>query len=335
MIEQVPVVPLTFRPILKKKVWGGRNLSALGKDLPREGGVGESWELADLASTSKGGGGGGAERSVIAAGPHAGKTIQDAIALWKGDLMGSLALSPDGGFPLLVKYLDAEENLSVQVHPSPEYAAAHPGVHLKTESWYVLAAAPGAVIYKGLKPGVDRKQMDEAAGSERIVELLQEIPARVGDCHDLPSGTVHALGAGITVAEIQTASDTTYRLYDWAHLYRRKRRDLHLAQALECASLDPPGPPVRLPEESREGRLVRNEYYEIREYRLEEGEETAGPDRASACSILMVLEGGIRAEETGEVFAAGSTILVPHAWEGRFRSDGRTSLLGVGFACGG
>ncbi len=206
---------LTFEPILKEKVWGGRRLGGLGKALPAGAMVGESWEVADLASTSEGGGGGGAARSVIREGALAGRTLHDAMRLWSPWLMA------DGGFPLLVKFLDAREHLSVQVHPSPEYARAHPDAHLKTECWYVMEAVPGSVIYKGVKPGVTRERFEAAlrAGrGEGVVELLDAVPAIVGECHNLPSGTVHALGAGVLVAEVQTPSDTTFRVYYWGAL---------------------------------------------------------------------------------------------------------------------
>src|SRR5437762_3181589 len=121
-----------------EKVWGGRRLEAFGKRLPAGKKIGESWELADLASTSPSGGGGAPARSVIGGGSLAGKTLADAMAMWGRDLMGDARRAPSGGFPLLVKFLDASENLSVQVHPSPAYAAAHRDAHLKTECWYII-----------------------------------------------------------------------------------------------------------------------------------------------------------------------------------------------------
>ncbi len=225
--------PLLLRPVLMPKVWGGDRLARFGKAVKSGEKIGESWELADLGATSASGAGGGAVRSVIENGPLAGKTIHDAIALWGDAMLPRAALTKDGNFPLLIKFLDAQENLSVQVHPSPAYAAAHPEAHLKTECWYVLDAAPGSVIYKGVKPGVTRAVFERALRSgdgSGVVALMEAVPAMVGECHNLPSGTVHALGAGVLVAEVQTPSDTTFRVYDWG----RSGRELHIEQAMEC-----------------------------------------------------------------------------------------------------
>jgi mannose-6-phosphate isomerase len=330
MIAIPRVHPITFRPIFKEKVWGRRNLSRFGKVLPESGKIGESWELVDLASTSPGGGGGDAARSLIDNGLLAGSTLHEAMGTWGDRLMGSLPRSADDGFPLLVKYLDAGENLSVQVHPSSEYVAAHRSTHLKTESWYILDAEPGAVIYKGLKPGVDRRALADAVEQGRVAELLQAVPVSAGDCHDLPSGTVHALGAGITLVEVQTASDTTFRLYDWSDLYQhRPQRELHVEQALECASFEPVLPAARLPEGERRGRLIRNSFYDIWELRLREGDAAGHPEPGNTCHVLMILEGELASG--CDRFPAGSTILVPAASRGSLRSETEARVLAIGF----
>lgn len=237
--------PLILEPILKPKVWGGRRLAAYGKHLPIDQAVGESWELADLSSTSASGGGGDAAHSRIVNGTLAGKTVRDAMELWGNDLLGQVETASDGGFPLLVKYLDAQEHLSIQVHPSVEYAKTNPQAHLKTESWFILEAAPGPdgqepVIYKGFKEGVTRADFEDAIKNGTVPEIMRQELAVAGQCHTLPSGTVHALGAGVLVAEIQTPSDTTFRVYDWAKEYGRDGRELHVEQAIECASFEHP-----------------------------------------------------------------------------------------------
>jgi len=236
--------PIVFEPILKPKVWGGRRLAGLGKHLPADEEFGESWELADLRSTSTSGGGGDAEHSTITNGGLAGKTIADAISIWGDALLGRAKPNAESGFPLLVKYLDAREHLSIQVHPSLAYAQAHPDAHLKTESWMILDAKPEsngkpALIYKGFKPGVTKEDLARAIVEGTVPELMHTELAVAGQCHTLPSGTVHALGAGVLVAEIQTPSDTTFRVYDWAKEYGRAGRELHIEQALECASFEP------------------------------------------------------------------------------------------------
>ena len=233
--------PLQFHPIYKQKVWGGRSLAHLfGRPLPGEDDtlIGESWEIADLSQTSASGGGGAAERSIVADGPLAGTSFHDAIAAHGRDLLGDLPLTDAGEFPLLVKFLDAQQHLSVQVHPSPAYAAAHADAHLKSEAWYIVDAEPGAVIYKGVREGVTAEAFRAALKAntdEAVLPLLVEVPVQPGDCHYLPSGTCHALGAGIVVAEVQTPSDTTFRVYDWG----RVGRELHVEAALASMTLGP------------------------------------------------------------------------------------------------
>lgn len=305
--------PLMFEPILKEKVWGGRRLALLGRELPEGAKVGESWEIADLGSTSASGGGGGEARSVIANGEMRGLTLADAIRAWGANLMGSVRLSVEGGFPLLVKYLDAGENLSVQVHPSAAYAARHPGSHLKTESWYVVDAAPGAVIYKGMKPGVTREGFASRLASGALVDDLVAVPVQRGDVHHLPSGTVHALGAGVMVAEVQTPSDTTFRVYDWG----RTGRELHVEAALECIDFSGRGPAgaVRSDGSARCG-LGSTPFYALSEVRLLGGDEMVLDTPEDGPIVWMVLEGEGRLECTGDAFAPlelarGATVLLP------------------------
>ncbi len=239
--------PLLLRPMLLPKVWGGDRLARFGKAVKPGDRVGESWEVADLDATSASGAGGGAARSIIENGPLAGQTIRDATRAFGVEAMFGTAPRCSASnevpppFPLLVKFLDARENLSVQVHPSIAYAKAHRGASIKTECWYILDAEPGSVIYKGLREGVTREVFErhlrggpDGDGSG-VVGDLEAVPAVVGEMHNLPSGTVHALGAGVVVAEVQTPSDTTFRVYDWG----RSGRELHIDAALECIMWGP------------------------------------------------------------------------------------------------
>ncbi len=313
---------LLFAPIFKDKVWGGRALEALGKTLPA-GKIGESWELVDLDSTSVSGGGGGAEHSKITNGPLAGQTIRDAVKQWGPDLLGATKASPSGAFPLLVKFLDAREHLSIQVHPAPAYAKANPGANLKTECWYILHTQKvdghDPVIFKGLKPGVTRADLERAIREERVPEVMQAVPAIVGECHNLPSGTIHALGAGVVVAEVQTPSDTTFRVYDWAKEYGRKGRELHVAQSVECTDFGPAPALAKLAPGAKRGRLVTTEFFRVDEVRLKAGESIAIADAAAAgaatrAHAFTVLSGSgtIRAG-TDQPITRGQTGLVPAA----------------------
>jgi len=309
--------PLKFTPIYKEKVWGGRAFASLGRDLP--GGddtlIGESWELADLGTTSASGGGGGAERSVIVNGPLAGQTLHAAMEQLGEALTGRLPLTGTGDFPLLVKFLDANDNLSVQVHPSPEYAAAHDDAFLKSEAWYVLDCQPQAAIYKGVKQGTTPEQFARAIEDDTVEQLMIKVPVKPGDCHYLPSGTCHALGQGVLVAEVQTPSDTTFRVYDWG----RTGRELHVEQALKCIEF---GPAQTEAYESRSEivndtaavtRLVNCDHFRIERVTITAGHAGDLPLREP--TVWMVLDGaGAIDPGNGEApvaFSRGDTMLLP------------------------
>lgn len=303
--------PLVFQPILMTKVWGGDSLSRFGKAVPRGSTIGESWEVADLASTAISGAGGGAQRSVISNAPLKGQTLHDAMLRWPNDMLGPRH-SAAKAFPLLVKFIDAKQNLSVQVHPSPAYARAHPDAHLKTEAWFIMDAAPGSVIYKGVKQGVTRDLFQRAISAGKVAECLVSVPARVGECHNLPSGTCHALGAGVLVAEVQTPSDTTYRVFDWG----RPGRELHVAQALDCIHWGkaPEALPLANPSGGF-GATLTTDYFALRHLTLANAGRQRVPGDA-ACTLLMVLVGGGSLQGEGGAYPAmtlkaGMTVLVP------------------------
>lgn len=312
--------PLILEPILKEKVWGGRRLEKLNKQITRGSPIGESWELADLPATSVDGGGGGDARSVIANGEMRGLTLTDAIVAMGPNLMGTLRNWPTtGGFPLLCKYLDARENLSVQVHPSPAYAKRRPEAHLKTECWFVVEAEPGAVIYKGVRQGVTRESFARGLTDGSIVDDLIAVPAEPGDFHLLPSGTVHALGGGVLVAEVQTPSDTTFRVYDWG----RTGRTLHIEQALECIQFGPPAQarPTRA-EHGERSLLGETEFFSITQLTMMGNTERAIenlPSPPIGCPMVwMVVRGEGRLESIDGSFSpveyrAGTTLLFPAA----------------------
>lgn len=307
--------PLVTEPILKEKVWGGRRLASLAKPLPDDDApIGESWELADLASTSADGAGGDAAHSLIANGEMQGLTLPEGVRAMGANLLGRLRLTRNAGFPILAKYLDAHENLSVQVHPSPAYAQANPEAHLKTESWYVVDAAPGAKIYRGVKPGVTRDAFARAIENGTVADHLIAIDARPGDAHHLPSGTVHALGAGVLVAEVQTPSDTTFRVFDWG----RAGRTLHVGPALECIDFAPhDATPIRANGADR-CTLVSTPHYTLSEVRGLGDTERAFELPGDAPVLWMVIRGAGRLASNVDRFEpvhfeAGTTILLPAA----------------------
>lgn len=314
--------PLLFEPILVEKVWGGRRLEALGKPLPPDVSIGESWELADLPDSSPNG------RSVIANGSLTGMTLREAMASHDEQIVGSAALSDDGGFPLLIKYLDARENLSIQVHPDEAYVAAHPETHLKSEAWYVVEADPAAVIFRGVKPGLNAAIFAEHIESGEVPVDLRAISARTGDCHYLPSGTCHALGAGTLVAEVQTPSDTTFRVYDWG----RTTRQLHIEQALACIDFDHPPPPsqpgpLRRTESGQTQRLVATSFFAIDRIEVEAGKGLPVVP-AGMPEVWMNLAGEAEIQTGGGPsvdLKAGTTVLLPAAMKAscaRYRTRG-------------
>jgi mannose-6-phosphate isomerase len=220
--------PLTFRPIFQERIWGGRKLESLyGKQLPPGKIIGESWEISDRADAN----------SIVANGPLAGKTLADLMASDRAAIMGR-ARSPEGRFPLLIKLLDAQDNLSLQVHP-PQHLAADLGGCAKTEMWYVSAAEPGSLLYAGLRRGVTHEQFADKTAKGAVAECFHQLPVREGDSLFLPSGRVHALGKGLVIFEIQQNSDTTYRVFDWNRVDASgKPRQLHIEESLKCIDFE-------------------------------------------------------------------------------------------------
>lgn len=227
----MPLPPLQFEPLLKPRVWGGHNLTALGKRIPPDAAtpIGESWEIADLSPPVRDG------ISRVCTGPFRGTFLSDLMRQHRKALLGDASPTPQGGFPLLIKYLDAAQNLSVQVHPTPAYARAHPGMYPKSEAWIVLHAQPGAFVYRGVHPDVSIAEFERAVRAGLLTDMLVRLSVRKGDCIPLRSGLCHALGAGVTVAEIQTPSDTTFRIFDWNR--QDPRRPLHIEEAMQCVLL--------------------------------------------------------------------------------------------------
>lgn len=250
--------PLTFDPIMKRIVWGGRRLGdLLGKPIGPGSDYAESWEIVDH----------GDDQSLVTSGPLEGKTLGAIVRDQNPQVLGKYA--GVASFPLLLKYLDCNRVLSVQVHPNDAYAKQMPQPDLgKTEAWYIVDAAPGSKIYAGLKSGVDRKSLEDAISSGTTEDVLHVIEPQAGQCIFIPAGTVHALGGGLVVAEIQQSSDTTFRLFDWNRVGDDGRpRKLHIEEALDVTDYSR-GPIVpQMPHADSDGleSLVRCDKFELKQ----------------------------------------------------------------------
>lgn len=218
--------PLTFRPNLHELVWGGHKLQTL-KNLPQDGRrLGESWEISDVPTSE----------SVVAAGPLAGKTLSELVARYGSALLGKHVFEADGrAFPLLVKFIDAQDDLSIQVHPNDALAKERHGKLGKTEMWYVMDAEPGASLLAGFKQKITRKEYRRRVADGTIVDALARHEVHPGDVFFIPAGRVHAICSGILLCEIQQSSDVTYRLFDYHRLgLDGKPRQLHTEEALDA-----------------------------------------------------------------------------------------------------
>lgn len=228
-----PDHPLRFEPLYRSYLWGGQRLAKqLGKKLPDEGIWAESWEIVDHREGE----------SIVSEGKLAGSSLRQLIDRHPQAILGSSRATESASerFPLLLKYLDCQRVLSVQVHPDDLYGAQMPVPDRgKTEAWYVVEADPGALLYAGLKPGITRADLRRAIEEGTAEACLHTLQPRPGDCIFIPAGTVHALGAGLIVAEIQQSSDCTFRLYDWNRVDANgKPRPLHIEQALEVIDFE-------------------------------------------------------------------------------------------------
>ncbi len=302
--------PLRFEPILRRLIWGGRRLgTVLHKPIGEGADYAESWELADYHD----------QVSVVSNGPLAGTTLRELLHTRPMELLGP-ALGARDQFPLLVKFIDAREDLSVQVHPDDEKGRRLAGDNGKTEAWLVLAAEPGSVIYAGLRRGVGPEEFRRAIETGAVEPLLHRFPARPGDAVLIEAGTVHAIGAGVMLAEVQQMSDATFRVFDWNRVGTDgKPRELHIEQAMESIDFGRgPVDPMKTRVEDLGGagtreRLPSSEYFILERWRLHE------PIRIEQdrFTILVGLDGDLKLETAGPPvpLRAGQTVLVPAAVE--------------------
>ena len=301
---------LQFEPLIKRARWGGRRLGTqLNKQIGDETDYAESWEIADH----------GADQSLVKGGPFAGWPLSKLMAVHSEAILGE---SYDQ-FPLLIKFLDANDRLSLQVHPNDELAkVVNPRENGKTEAWVIVSVEPGSLLYSGLKPAVDRAQLQAAIENQSLEDVCHTIEVKAGDCIFIPAGTVHAIGEGIVLAEVQQQSDITYRIHDWGRMGTDgKPRQIHVEESLKCTDFEigpvnPVTPAVLIDEpEHRLEQLVKSNYFTI-ERRVAVGQpveiSTEGCFR-----VVMVLDGDVTLTGQGDPIhlQTGSTALIPAALE--------------------
>ncbi len=285
---------ITFHPLFLERIWGGRNLAELfHKSLPSSHSIGESWEIVDRAEA----------QSVVQSGPLAGRSLHDLWVNFRQECFGVVPDAPR--FPLLIKLLDCEEKLSLQVHP-PAEIAQRLGGEPKTEAWYIARATPEAELYLGVRDNVDAPAFRAALESGTAAELVHGISVKAGDAFFIPSGRLHAIGGGNLIVEVQQNSDTTFRVFDWNRVDQTgQARELHIEQALSCIDFNDHSP-VALPAGSE--TLVASEFFQLDRWQLDSPRELVAPGRfAIAFSLKGELKCGHATFRAGEFFLLPAT----------------------------
>lgn len=312
--------PLRFQPEFKERVWGGRALEQFGLEIP-EGHIGEGWMIADHPNGT----------TTVNNGELAGQGLDQIREQYGKEWFGTRGFSEvNGRFPLLIKLLDCNDDLSVQVHPTDDYEGLPKGELGKTEMWYVLDAKPGATIIYGLNNGVTRESLKEALLQGTVLDSLREVPVATGDTFYIPAGTVHALCAGVVVAEIQQNSDTTYRLYD----YNRpgldgKPRDLHIEDSLNVIAYEGSEASMMKTDAAQVGewlQLAHSPYFVV-----EKGIVSGSwklKTQPESFTILVICEGNGTLNWAGgsQKYTAGECFLLPSNLE-QYELEGNATVL--------
>lgn len=304
--------PLKFKPRIKERIWGGsailnkrsRAAARLDKSKP----YGESWDLSSVKG----------DISVVANGFLKGNNLSEIIEVYMGDLVGEQHFERFGlEFPLLVKYLDCNDKLSVQVHPDDTLAEERHNSYGKTEAWYVADCKPGAAIYLGFKDlNITREEYLAAVAESRLAELLNRIEVKKGDVFYIPAGTVHALGAGIEVVEVQQTSDVTYRIYDWDRVDASgKGRELHTALAVDAIDFEADADLLHKQYNLSKGGVAKVIDTQFFTMSLMDVDGSKSLDRSSLDSFIIYIalcgDFKISADGKEESLANGELILVP------------------------
>jgi len=312
--------PLQFKAEMKERIWGGRALESFGLQLP-PGAIGEGWMISDHPN--------GITR--VMNGPLQGLGLDEVREQYGSEWFGTCgAAASNGRFPLLIKLLDCNDDLSVQVHPTDDYEGLPEGESGKTEMWYILSAKPGAKIIYGLKENMDAKALSQAMKLGLVMDTLHEIPVKAGDAFYIPAGTVHALCSGVVAAEIQQNSDTTYRLYD----YNRpgldgKLRELHIEDSLRVIAYDNAGASRMNTMNIGPGEwltIASSSYFLVEKGLIRGSEQAAASPDSFVILVIAEGEGLLSWEEGGQSVRAGECFLLP-ATLGRYELSGSLTVL--------
>ena len=299
--------PLKFKPLFKERIWGGDRLAHdMNKKLPAGKRIGESWELSAVPG----------DISVVANGKHTGNNLEELTEVYMGDLVGDHIYNHFGLlFPLLIKLIDAQDDLSIQVHPNDQLARERHNSYGKTEMWYVLASEPGAALYVGFNKPVTREEYLQHVNDGTLADLLDKVPVKPGDTFFIPAGTIHAIGRGLLIAEIQQTSDITYRVFDWNRVDANgKGRELHTELALDAIDVEAKHQynKTRAPRKNEAVNLVNSPYFITNVVEVS-GELSRNHEDKDSFVIYMGTEGQLELTwETGtETLSKGETVLVP------------------------
>jgi mannose-6-phosphate isomerase len=324
---QIRLYPLRFEPIFQYRLWGGRRLSRLiSEPLPEDGPIGEAWVLSDRDDYA----------SLVANGPLKGRTISDVMEQYQKPLMGKLA-SRFPRFPLLLKFLDAREMLSVQVHPSDAHADLIPaGDTAKTEAWVVIEARRESRIYAGLKLGTTALDLRQSLSDGTIADHLVTIVPKPGDGVFIPAGTVHTLGGDVVVFEVQQNSDVTFRLFDWNHVDAKtgRPRPLQIEQALACIDFAGGSGGLVAPEIEATVPVERERLFDCEAFRLWRlhGQESFPVGAENEPRVLVSINGSGNIEYGDISYTVGKGdvwLLSAECGACTFRPSGIASLLEI------
>jgi mannose-6-phosphate isomerase len=326
-MDSAPLYPMRIEPIYQYRLWGGRRLSGLlSAPLPGDGPIGEAWVLSDRDD----------HQSKIANGPLKGQTIDLLMEQYREQVMGKLA-SRFSRFPLLLKFLDAQQMLSVQVHPSDAHPELlPPGEMSKTEAWVVIQAEKGSRIYAGLRPGTTAADLRRSLADGAIVDCLNCIVPSTGDAVFVPVGTVHTLGGGVVVFEVQQNSDVTFRLYDWGHVDAKtgQPRPLQVEQAFACIDFNGGAGGQVAPCEETVAPVKRERLFNCGAFRLWRlfGKVPFTVGAPAEPRVLVCIDGSGEADHDTIPYpiSKGEVWLLPaEAGVCRFRPSGEVTLLEI------